>query len=282
MKVLVTGAKGMLGTDLMERLRSSHQPVGVDIGEFDILDARAVVEYVDGARPDWVVHCAAMTNVDGCEREPDKAHRVNAEGAGNIARACLNAGCRMALLSTDYVYDGRKGSEYNEDDPVGPLNEYGRSKLAGEAEVLAALPGALVIRTSWLFGKNGPNFIEAILAQVGKKDKLSVVADQVGSPTGTPDLADAVVRLIEAGGSGVVHVSNGGSCSWYEYAVKVLELAGVQGVKVRPITTEELARPALRPAYSVLSNDRYERITGHRLRRWDEAVKEYIGLRKGI
>lgn len=295
MKVLVTGAAGMLGLDLMSRLGAAHDGMGVDLehrarersgvegmlqGNFDILDEADIRFRVAETKPDWVVHCAAYTNVDGCEKEPDKAYAVNAEGSRNVAKACWGVDARMLYVSTDYVYDGRKDGPYLESDPVNPLNVYGESKLRGEREVLGVLPGALIVRTSWLFGLNGPNFVEAILGQVGRKDELDVVADQVGSPTFTPDLADALVRLMEKGASGIVHVSNGGMCSWHEYAKRILELAGVTGIRVNPITTQKLGRPAMRPAFSVLSNKRYEEITGHRLRGWAEALAEYVELRK--
>jgi dTDP-4-dehydrorhamnose reductase len=296
MKILVTGAVGMLGIDLMERLGRGHEPVGVDLAHrtsanpdvpglipdnFDILDEADIRSRVASIKPDWVIHCAAYTNVDGCEKEPDKAYTVNADGAVNVAKACWGAGAKMLYVSTDYVYDGKKREPYVETDPAGPLNVYGSSKLRGETGVLGVLPGALVVRTSWLFGLNGPNFIEAILGQVGKKDELDVVSDQVGSPTCTQDLADALARLIEVDASGVVHVSNEGMCSWHGFAVKVLELAGAGNIKVNPITTEKLGRPALRPAYSVLSKDKYAGITGHRLRRWEDAVADYICRRSG-
>lgn len=287
----------MLGIDLMERLAASHEPVGVDLahraeprqdvqgmlpGNFDILDESAVRSTVAAIKPDWVIHCAAYTNVDGCEKEPDKAYAVNAAGAGNVARACWGAGARMLYVGTDYVYDGRKGSPYVETDKTGPLNVYGDSKLKGESEAQGVLPDALIVRTAWLFGLNGPNFVEAILGQVGKRDELDVVDDQVGSPTFTIDLADALVRLVDGGASGIVHVSNEGNCSWHGFAVRILELAGVAGMKVNPITTEKLGRPALRPAWSVLSKDKYASVTGHRLRGWEDALAEYMKLRGGM
>ena len=280
MKILVTGAAGMLGTDLMKRLTGSHEVIGVDIAEFDITDEIATASFVADVSPDWVIHGAAFTNVDGCEKEPDNAFCVNADGPRNVARACWAARCRMLYVSTDYVYDGSKREPYVETDPTGPLNVYGASKLRGEQEVLKVLKDALIVRTSWLFGANGPNFVEAILGQVGKKDELKVVDDQIGSPTYTPDLADGLARLVEAGTSGIVHVSNEGACSWYEYAVKVLGLAGAGGIRVLPIGTAELGRPALRPAYSVLSKDRYFAITGRRLRGWEEALEEYMRIRR--
>ncbi|MBI5189582.1 MAG: dTDP-4-dehydrorhamnose reductase [Nitrospirae bacterium] len=279
MKILVTGAAGMLGSDIVDRLKGRHEVVGVTRHDFDILDELMVRGYLLQEKPDWVIHSAAFTNVDGCEKEPDKAYRVNGEGPGSVARACWHVGARMAYVSTDYVYDGTKGEPYVETDPVAPLNVYGRSKLMGEAEVLKVLPDALIIRTSWLFGRRGPNFVEAILGQVGKRDELTVVDDQVGSPTYTPDLADGIVRLVESGAPGVVHLSNEGTCSWFDYANKIFELAGVTGISVKPITTEQLGRPAVRPKYSVLSKDRYFAVTGHRLRDWREALAEYIRQR---
>jgi dTDP-4-dehydrorhamnose reductase len=280
MKIMVTGAKGMLGKDLMARLKGRHDAAGVDIDDFDILTEMETRDKVAGVRPDWVIHCAAYTNVDGCEKDPEKAHQVNADGSRNVAKACWGAGSRMLYISTDYVYDGRKGSPYVESDPVNPLSEYGKSKLKGEQAVHGVLPDALIVRTSWLFGQNGPNFVEAILKQVGVKDELGVVDDQVGSPTCTVDLSDALARLIEADASGVVHVSNAGMCSWYDYARKILELSSAAGITVKPITTEELGRPAPRPAFSVLSNEKYRKITGHSLRTWEEALAEYIINRK--
>jgi len=269
----------MLGTDLMARFAPHHEVVGTDIDDADITVESEILAQVAAVKPDWVIHGAAFTNVDGCEKDPATALKVNADGSGNVARACWVAGAKMAYISTDYVYDGKKATPYVESDPVGPLNVYGESKLKGEHAVAKVLPDALIVRTSWLFGKNGPNFVEAILGQVGKKDELSVVTDQVGSPTYTPDLADGLARLIEFGAAGIVHVSNEGECSWNEYAKKILELAGATGIKVLPLTTEQLARPAMRPAYSTLSKERYFALTGHRLRRWEDALAEYIRLR---
>lgn len=281
MRILVTGAGGMLGSDLVARFRSGHEVTGVTRHDFDILKESEIRGFLARVRPDWVIHAAAFTNVDRCESEPDKAYRVNSEGARDVARACWSVGARMLYISTDYVFDGTKGSPYMENDPVNPLNVYGKSKLRGEQEVQKVLRDALIVRTSWLYGHKGPNFVEAILAQVGKKDELAVVADQVGNPTYTPDLADAVARLVEAGAYGPVHVTNEGLCSWYGYAGKILELAGITGMKIKAVTTAELGRPAVRPAYSALSKDRYYNITGHRLRDWKEALAEYLERRVG-
>jgi dTDP-4-dehydrorhamnose reductase len=276
MKIIVTGAAGMLGSDLVRRLSVGHEAIGVTRREFDLLDELSVLKAVAEIRPDWVIHCAAYTNVDGCEKEPEKAFSVNADGARNVAKACWGAKAKMLYVSTDYVYDGKKTEPYVETDPVGPLNVYGQSKLKGEQEILNVLPDALIVRTSWLFGKNGPNFVEAILAQVGKKDELSVVSDQVGNPTYTVDLADAQTRLVEADASGIFHAANNGHCSWFEYAKKILKLHGAEGITVKPVTTAELGRPALRPAYSVISKKKYEGLTGHRPRDWEEALKDYL------
>ncbi|HEY3347464.1 MAG TPA: dTDP-4-dehydrorhamnose reductase, partial [Nitrospirota bacterium] len=242
MKILVTGAAGMLGTDLTKRLVSGgHDVTGVDRAEFDILDELAVRDAVAGIRPEWVIHCAAFTSVDVCEKESETAFRVNADGARNIAKACWGTGARMLYISTDYVYDGSKREPYIETDPVNPLSVYGKSKLKGEEEILKVLPEALIVRTSWLFGANGPNFVKAILGQVGVKDELPVVDDQTGNPTYTPDLADALTRLVEADAKGVFHAANEGQCTWFDYAKKILELAGATGITVKPITTEQLA-----------------------------------------
>jgi dTDP-4-dehydrorhamnose reductase len=276
MKIIVTGAAGMLGSDLILRLSAGHEAIGVTRREFDLLDELNILKAVAAIRPDWVIHCAAYTNVDGCEKKPDKAFSVNADGARNVAKACWGVKARMLYVSTDYVYDGKKKEPYAETDPVGPLNVYGQSKLKGEQEVLQVLPDALIVRTSWLFGKNGPNFVEAILSQVGKKDELSVVSDQVGNPTYTVDLADALTRLVEAGASGIFHAANNGHCSWFEYAKEILRLHGSDGIKVKPVTTAEFGRPALRPAYSVLSKKKYEDVTGRRPRDWEEALKDYL------
>jgi dTDP-4-dehydrorhamnose reductase len=280
MRILVTGGAGMLGSDLLKRLGCDHEAQGIDLVDMDILDGAGTRGLIAGFRPDWVIHCAAFTNVDGCEKEPEKAFSVNAEGARNVAKACRFAGARMLYVSTDYVYDGSKKVPYVETDPAAPLNTYGKSKLKGEQEVLGVAPDALIVRTSWLFGENGPNFVKAILGQVGKKKVLEVVSDQVGNPTYTPDLSEALARLVECGAEGIYHVSNSGSCSWFEYAKKVLELAGAVGMEVKPITTQELGRPALRPAYSVLSNEKYSLLTGHALRGWDEALSEYLKEKK--
>ena len=280
MRILVTGGAGMLGSDLLKRFGRDHEAKGIDLMDMDILNEAGTRDIVAGIRPDWVIHCAAFTNVDGCENEPEKAFRVNSEGARNVAKACLGAGARMLYVSTDYVYDGSKKEPYVETDPPEPLNIYGESKLKGEQEVLGVAPDALIVRTSWLFGENGPNFVKAILGQVGKKKELEVVADQVGNPTYTPDLSEALARLVESGAGGIYHVSNSGSCSWFEYAKKILELAGVDDINVKPITTSELGRPALRPAYSVLSNEKYSALTGHALRGWDEALSEYLKEKK--
>jgi len=280
MRILVTGGAGMLGTDLLKRLTHGHEAKGIDLDDMDILDETGIRELIAVNKPDWVIHCAAFTNVDGCEKEPENAFSVNADGARNVAKACRSAGARMLYVSTDYVYDGSKNEPYVETDQPRPLNTYGKSKLKGEYEVLEFAPDTLIVRTSWLYGENGPNFVKAILGQVGKKDELEVVADQVGSPTYTPDLADALARLVERGAEGIYHISNSGSCSWFEYAKKVLELAGAADMEVRPITTSELGRPALRPAYSVLSNEKYNTLTGHVLRMWDDALSEYLKCKK--
>ena len=278
-RILVTGASGMLGSDLVFLLTAS----GYDVlarpkADLDIADAGQVARTLRELRPDVVVNCAAFTKVDDCEKDP-RAFRVNAEGVANLADACGHVGAQLTQISTDFVFDGTKSEPYREDDPVNPLSGYGRSKRAGEEEALR-LPGSLVVRASWLFGRSGWNFIEAILKQIeGGKDRLAVVVDQVGRPTATTDLAEAILSLLEAGASGVYHFANRGEVSWNDFAREILWLAGRTDVAVDPITAEALARPAPRPAYSVLDTGKYERLTGRPIRHFRDPLAEYLSRR---
>src|SRR5262245_48428301 len=278
-RVLVTGASGMLGSDLVYLLTVA----GWDVlarpkAELDIADSPQVSRAVRELRPDVVVNCAAFTKVDDCETDP-RAFQVNAEGVANLADACGHVGAQLVQISTDFVFDGTRNEPYREDDPVNPLSAYGRSKRAGEEEAMR-LPGSLVVRASWLFGRSGWNFIEAILKQVeAGKDRLSVVVDQVGRPTATTDLSEALAALLEAGASGVYHFANRGEVSWNEFAREILWLAGRTDVAVDPTTSEALARPARRPAYSVLDTGRYERVTGQPIRHFRDPLAEYLARR---
>jgi len=282
-KVLITGGGGMLARDLRSVLSargSEFQVVAPSRAQLDVTNAEHVRGVLASFRPALVFNCAAFTKVDLCETDP-RAQAVNADAVATVAEACRKAGAKLVHLSTDFVFDGTKGSPYVEEDRPAPLSAYGRTKREGEEHALGA-PGALVVRASWLFGNGGPNFVEAMLKQAedGKKE-VRVVADQVGRPTATTDLAEALVALAEAGASGIVHYANRGEVSWNAFAREIYRLAGFSDVEVRPITSSELARPAVRPACSVLSTGKYERLTGKTPRDFREPLAEYLGRRRG-
>jgi dTDP-4-dehydrorhamnose reductase len=276
--VLVLGCSGMLGHDLMDILGRSYAVTGVDIDELDITDSEQTRRFINVRKPAAVINAAARTDVDGCESDPEGAFGVNGSGAEYVAAACAEAGAYLIQLSTDYVFDGLKGEPYHEDDRTNPRSVYGKSKLAGEDGVRKSLENYLIVRTSWLFGAYGKNFVATILKAAREKHLLEVVGDQYGCPTYTRDLADAIGALLEKECVGIVNVTNSGVCSWFEYAREILELAGVKGVKIRKISSERLERPAPRPPFSVLDGTRYTRLTGKRMRHWREAVKDYIEL----
>jgi dTDP-4-dehydrorhamnose reductase len=278
--VLVIGAAGMLGHDLMDILPHRWEVRGADIDEVDITDASTTKGYVASLGPRTVINAAARTDVDGCELDPARAFAVNAGGARNVAEACRAAGARLVHLSTDYVFDGLKGEPYREDDTPNPQGVYAKSKLAGEEAVQGGARDHLIVRTSWLFGAHGKNFVDTIL-RAAAKPVLQVVGDQRGSPTFTRDLAEAIARLLEVEHRGIIHVTNSGICSWCEYARAILDMAGMGGVRIEEITTAQLGRPAPRPPFSALDCSLYSRLTGARMRHWREAVREYIGSRAG-
>jgi dTDP-4-dehydrorhamnose reductase len=278
-RVLVTGASGMLASDLLPLLAAS----GWDVlarpkSDLDVADAAAVSRALREMHPDVVVNCAAFTKVDACETDP-RAFEVNAAGVANLADACGHVAAQLVQISTDFVFDGSKAAPYVEDDLVNPLSAYGRSKRAGE-EAALRLPGSLVVRASWLFGRSGWNFIEAILKQVeAGKSRLSVVVDQIGRPTATTDLSEAILALLEAGAAGIYHFANRGEVSWNDFAREILWLAGRTDVAVDPATSGEIARPAPRPAYSVLDTGKFERLTGRRIRHFRDPLAEYLARR---
>ncbi len=278
MKILLTGARGMLGRDLLPLLSAKHEVLGKDIQDFDITDRKRVQEEIAAYRPDVVIHTAAYTDVDGCEGKRDLAFAINGEGALNVALGCAHVRSRMIHLSTDYVFDGKSRIPYPEGYPPNPLSVYGKSKLQGEIYIQEALDSYLIIRTAWLYGQHGKNFVDTILRLAREKDELRVVNDQKGSPTFTKDLSQAIGRLAEEEFRGVLHVTNSGSCTWFEFAQKILDLKSPSGRKVPviPISSAELARPAHRPANSVLDCSQFERIAGFRLRTWEEGLREYL------
>lgn len=275
-KILVTGASGMLGSDLVKVCSSEHDTKGVSSVDFDITNLTNTVEYIWNVKPDVIIHPAAYTDVDGCERDVDKAFKVNALGARNIALAAREVNAPVAYISTDYVYDGMKTSPYFEYDAVNPLGVYGKSKLEGENFIKAFTEKYYIIRTSWLFGKNGKNFVKTMLELSKTKDTLTIVNDQIGSPTYTPDLAKAIKVLIESECYGTYHLTNSDHCSWFDFAKEIFETAGITHMKLNPVTTEEFARPAPRPKNSRLEKF-YWKLNGFQeLRSYKDAVEEYI------
>jgi dTDP-4-dehydrorhamnose reductase len=247
-----------------------------DIDDFDITDQRRVQKEIEILQPQVVINTAAYTDVDGCESGRETAFAVNAEGARNVALACVATGGRMIHLSTDYVFDGSSQTPYREEDLPNPLNIYGSSKLQGERYIQEILKNFLIVRTEWLYGRHGKNFVDTILRNAERQKELRVVDDQRGSPTFTKDLSFALERLIGIEARGTLHVTNSGSCTWFEFARHILQEKGYNHVQGIPISSNELARLAKRPAYSVMDCQRYERLTGRKMRPWEEAIKEYL------
>jgi dTDP-4-dehydrorhamnose reductase len=264
-RIVVTGAAGMLGQDVVRA--AGDDALGLSRAELDVTDPVAVHEALAGA--DVVINCAAWTNVDGAEEHPEEALAVNREGARNVAEAAP----RALYVSSDYVFDGRKRTPYLESDPTAPLSSYGRSKLSGELATVEANPRHFIVRSSWLFGAGGPNFVKTMLRLGAERDELRVVNDQVGSPTFTGHLAEALVELARTDDYGIHHLAGAGHCSWYEFAREIFERSGVD-CHVEPCTTDEYPLPASRPAWSVLGSER-----GRSLPPWQEGLDAYLGVR---
>lgn len=262
--------------DLVPVLAERHQVDGVDIDDFDLTDASSSAAMAS-RKPEMVMHLAAMTNVDGCERDPERAMLVNGQGTRNVARACRELGIPMLYISTDFVFDGAKSSPYNEDDPANPLGHYGRSKLAGEGAVKELLDKYYIVRISWLFGRHGRNFVSTILERARGKGELRVVDDQRGRPTYAADLSLALAGMPGSGKFGTYHLANTGECTWFQFASEALRLAGI-GASVTPIRSSEFPTPTRRPAYSVLDDSKWIKNFGQPLRGWREALAEYIEL----
>ncbi|MEW6350215.1 MAG: dTDP-4-dehydrorhamnose reductase [Thermodesulfobacteriota bacterium] len=278
---MIVGAKGMLGTDLVARLRElGFETVALDMEEIDITRLDSVRDAICRFRPGLVVNAAALTDVDRCESTPDTAFSVNGLGPGNLAEACRDTRAFLVHLSTDYVFNGTKSEPYREDDPMDPLGVYGKSKAQGEVLIRKALPGDhLIVRTQWLYGEHGKNFVETILRLARQRDTLSVVNDQWGSPTHTVDLCEGLIGLIHAGAGGTFHLTNSGVTSWHGFARTIIESAGIRGVTVAAVSTEEFGRPAPRPAYSALDNSRFVETVGTPLPPWEEALALYLNKR---
>lgn len=272
MRILITGANGQLGHELIGVLQG-HDLVPADLPAFDLLKPDAE-RFIRDARPDLVIHTAAYTDVEGAEREPALAMAVNAEGTERVARATASLNARLIAISTDYVFDGRKRVPYDEQDEPNPLGAYGRSKYEGERLALCSCPNTLIVRTSWLYGLYGKNFVKTIMRLAAEQPELRVVADQRGCPTHAGDLADALARLAKVPLRGVAHATGAGDCTWYEFASEIVALMGCS-VPVRPIATSEAHSAVPRPAYTVLGN-RVLAGVGITLPHWKDALARFM------
>jgi dTDP-4-dehydrorhamnose reductase len=273
MRVTLFGASGLLGQDLVQQL-GSEELTAPSSKAADLTDHPRVRDLVRESRPDWVILSAAYTDVDGCETNRELAFAVNCEGAVNVARAAREVGSRLLFVSTDYVFDGSKRSPYEIADARNPASVYGESKAQAEERLIEILPNVCIARTSWLFGHGGKCFPATILKLASTRPEISVVNDQRGSPTFTRDLAGVLVQLCRASAQGIMHVTNSGNCTWYEFATEILRESGLP-TKVKPVTTAEFPRPARRPAYSVLSPGS---LHAHNIRmpEWQDALRRYL------
>ena len=271
MRVLITGGAGQLGRDLAEAL--GPRAFALDRSECDVTNPASVAAAVERVSPDAIVNCAAWTDVDGCEGDPERAHAVNAAGARNVAAAAGSA--HVVQVSTDYVFDGRGSRAYTETDATGPVSVYGSSKLEGEVQIATAGRWA-VVRSAWLYGNGTRNFVAAILRAARTRDRLQVVDDQVGSPTSTPDLAAGLVALLERGATGVLHGVNMGECSRFEFARAILAEAGLDPARVEPVATSAMPRPAARPAFAPLDGVAWRAAGLPELRPWSQALRDVV------
>ena len=271
MKILVTGANGMLGQDLCPILQDEgFEVIETDIDTLDITNIKNVEDVLNSKKPDYVIHCAAYTNVDKAEEDIETAHKINVTGSENLSKICKKYDITLVYISTDYVFDGTKKEKYLPADKTNPQSVYGKTKLEGEKAVQQC-EKYYITRTSWLYGHHGKNFVETMIS-LKDKDEIKVVDDQVGCPTWTVELANGIVKLIEEKAPyGIYHVCGSGKTSWYGFAKKIFELCGYK-VNLQPCTTSEFPRPAKRPAYSVMENNKI-------CRNWETALKEYLELR---
>lgn len=276
MRILVTGVKGQLGHDVIEELKKRKvNCVGVDIEDFDITDSIATERFIDNYQPNAIIHCSAYTAVDRAEDDLELCRAVNTEGALNIARACRKMDAKMIYISTDYVFPGGGEAFYETNDPTGPLGVYGNTKLEGELGVKRILERYFIVRTSWVFGKNGNNFIKTMLKLGESHNEINVVCDQIGSPTYTADLASLLCDMIVTNKFGTYHATNEGICSWAEFASEVFKIKEMP-VKVNPIKTEEYPSKAKRPQNSRLSKNSLDDAGFKRLPEWKDAVRRYL------
>jgi dTDP-4-dehydrorhamnose reductase len=274
MRITLFGASGLLGHDLVKEL-SGEQLTALSVEDVDLRDHARARALIRESRPEWILLLAAYTDVDGCESNRDLAFAVNCDGAVNVAEAAREAGSRLLFVSTDYVFDGSKRSPYQTSDARNPASVYGESKARAEERLLEILPDVCITRTSWLFGHGGKCFPATILKLASTRPEIPVVNDQRGSPTFTVDLASALVQLCHASARGIVHVTNSGNCTWYEFAKEIVRMSGLLAV-VKPVTTAEFPRPARRPAYSVLAPDSLHAYNIH-MPDWQDALRRYLG-----
>ena len=288
MKIMITGCKGQLGNELQTIIKNKRSEIGpvpegvvgaevipVDIEDLDITDASAVLKFVGSHKPDVIINCAAMTNVDGCETNYETAFKVNAAGVRNLACAAESIGAKLIHVSTDYVFAGDGKKPYIEWDIVNPQSVYGASKALGEKYALSFCKRTFIVRTAWLYGYVGKNFVKTVRRVIREKGAITVVNDQLGNPTNANDLAHHLLKLAVTEDYGIYHCTGKGECSWYDFAVKIAEYSGMPGT-VSPCTTAEYSSPTKRPAYSSLRNLALECGVGDEMRDWQIALKEYI------
>ncbi len=288
MRVLLVGHRGQLGTELLRQLESGCSETGVvpqcykgaeitcaDLGELDITDRQAVLSYVGECKPDVIINCAAYTNVDGCETHRDEAYRVNATGPRNLAMAAERAGAKLLHVSTDYVFDGTQAEPRREYDLPNPVSVYGKTKLAGEEFARRFCSRAFIVRTAWLYGYEGKNFVKTMLRLGREKGIVTVVNDQIGNPTNAVDLAYHILKIAATEEYGTYHCTGNGACSWYDFACKIMEYAGIEA-RVVPCSSEEYPSPTKRPAYSALDHMMLRLTVGDDMRDWREALACYF------
>jgi len=283
-RILIIGSEGMLGSALLSSFKGPDiEVIGTDIraekNPLDITKPDDTTDFIKQVRPDVVIHVAAYTDVDGCELNLNDAYLINSEGTKNIANACKQIGAFLIYISTDFVFDGNKAMPYIEDDVPSPISIYGRSKLQGEQRVRQLLERYLIIRTSWLFGESGKNFVDTIIKKAESGEPLRVVDDQRGSPTYAKDLADAIVAILLTAHDvklTTLHITNSGSCTWYDFAKEIIRGKGMKGVNVEPVSSDQIKRPAKRPKMCILDNTRFIKASGGSLPSWQDALARYL------
>ena len=288
MKVLVTGSNGQLGHELISQIENKRNPIGpipeifsgcdlagIDIGDIDIANEPEIMDFIERGGFEVIFNCAAFTDVDGCEAQPDTAFNVNADAPGYIAKAAEKTGAKLIHISTDYVFSGDEPAPRLEFDPTEPKTVYGKSKLSGEQRVFQTCKNSIIVRTAWLYGATGKNFVKTMLELAKRNNPIKVVNDQFGNPTNAVDLAYHLMKLAASKYLGIFHCTNNGVCSWYEFASQIMKNAGFE-VPVIPCTTAEFPRPAPRPAFSALDNARLRETVGDGMRDWRAALADHI------